>query len=93
MYGSNAAVHDVEILQTLKGDLSESVLVASTPETCTSGAPYPHGDPLDAEGTLILFLTTPASDGAWPTITPFDGVLPLSDDGSLPFDTTTTSDE
>ena len=68
-------------------------LIASTPETCTTGAPYPSGDPLDAQGDLLLFLTEPSDDTPWSTLTPFDGVRSAPDDGPLPFDATAVSDE
>ncbi|UEJ82790.1 hypothetical protein Bra3105_00180 [Brachybacterium halotolerans subsp. kimchii] len=88
MYGLDAAVHDVEVLQVFKGDLGASVAVAATPETCTTGAPYPSGDPLDADDDLLLFLTQPAGRTPWSTVTPLDGVQPAPKDGSLPFEVT-----
>ena len=92
MYGLDAAVHEVEVLQVFKGDVAEVELIASTPETCT-GSTYPSGDPLDAEGDLLLFLTEPSDDTPWSTLTPFDGVRSAPGDGSLPFDATATSDQ
>lgn len=92
MYGLEAAVHKVDVLQVFKGDLAEVELIASTPETCTTGAPYPSGDPLDTEEDLLLFLTEPSGDTPWSTLTPFDGVQTAPDDGLLPFDASATSD-
>lgn len=88
MYGLDAAVHDVEVLQVFKGDLGASVAVAATPETCTTGTPYPSGDPLDADDDLLLFLTQPAGRTPWSTVTPLDGVQPAPKDGPLPFEVT-----
>lgn len=85
MFGLEAAVHDVEVLQVLKGDVVGTVAVASIPETCTTGAPYPNGDPLDAEEDLLLFLTKQDGETPWSTVTPFDGAQPAPKDGSLPF--------
>src|SRR5690625_6359814 len=63
MFGVDAAVHEVEVLQVFKGEVAAVALIASTPETCTTGAPYPSGDPLDAQGDLLLFLTAPSEIG------------------------------
>lgn len=91
MFGLDAAVHNVDVLQVLKGDLADTEAVASTPETCTDGAPYPNGDPLDAEEDLILFLTKQDGDTPWSTMTPFDGAQPAPKDGSLPFEVPATA--
>lgn len=85
MFGLDAAVHNVDVLRVLKGDLADTEAVASIPETCTDGAPYPNGDPLDAEEDLLLFLTKQDGDTPWSTVTPFDGAQPAPKDGSLPF--------
>lgn len=90
MYGLDAAVHDVEVLQVLKGDLADTEAIAATPETCTTGAPYPSGDPLNADEDLLLFLTQPAGGTPWSTVTPLDGAQPAPKDGSLPFEVTAT---
>lgn len=87
MFGLDAAVHDVEVLQVLKGDVESPAAVASAPETCTTGVPYPNGDPLDAEEDLLLFLTKQDGESPWSTVTPFDGAQPAPEDGSLPFET------
>ena len=92
MFGLDAAVHEVEVLQVFKGEVAEVELIASTPQTCTKGAPYPSGDPLDDREDLLLFLTEPSDDTPWSTLTPFDGVRSAPSDGTLPFDTTATSD-
>lgn len=92
MFGVDAGVHEVEVLQVFKGEVAAVALIASTPETCTTGAPYPSGDPLDAQGDLLLFLTEPSDDTPWSTLTPFDGVRSAPGDGSLPFDANATSD-
>lgn len=86
LYGVNAAVHEIEISEVVKGDDlagEPTVLVVSTPVTCTGGEIYPDGDPLDVEGELIMFLNRPESGGAWQLITPFDTVLPAEDNALL----------
>lgn len=92
MFGVDAAVHEVEVLQVFKGEVAELELIASTPQTCTTGAPYPSGDPLDDPEDLLMFLTEPSDGTPWSTLTPFDGVRSIPSDGSLPFDATATSD-
>lgn len=91
MFGLAAAVHEIAIGGILKGELPDAgrVQVASTPVTCTGGDTYRDGDPLDTGGDLILFLREPGDDhgDVWHLITPFDGVFPVPDDGSLPFET------
>lgn len=88
VFGVAAPVHRIEVLEVLGGsDPGATVDVASTPMTCMGDAgEYPDGDPLDVEGEVILFLTD--ADGGWRLITPFDGVLPMPDDGVLPFEVT-----
>jgi hypothetical protein len=87
LYGVAAPVHRVEVLEVLGGsDPGATIDVASTPLTCMGDAgEYPDGDPLDVEGELILFLTR-AEGGGWRLMTPYDGVLPMPDDGVLPFE-------
>lgn len=86
VFGRPAAVHRVLVADVLKGELeADLVEVASTPVTCSGeNDAYPDGDPLDVEGEVILFLTD--SEGGWRLMTPFDGVLPIPDDGVLPFE-------
>ena len=86
MYGVDAAVHALSVTEILKGDLAPGTLeVASTPVTCTAGGIYPEGDPLEVTGDVIVFLRAPDEVKAWTLITPYDTVLPLPGDGSLPF--------
>lgn len=87
MFGVAATVHEVAVGEVLKGEIPDAgtIRVASTPMTCTGGSVYPDGDPLDVEGEVIVFLHGP-EDGVWHTLTPFDGVLPLPGDGTLPFE-------
>lgn len=87
MHGVDAAVHEVEVEQVVKGELAPgSVRVASTPTTCTAGGAYPDGDPLGRDGDVIVFLRAPESGDVWSLITPLDTVLPAPEDGTLPFD-------
>lgn len=57
-----------------------------TPLTCMGDASeFPDGvDPLATDDELVLFLHL--DDGEWRPINPTDGVLPLPDDGVLPFE-------
>lgn len=88
MLGVDATVHELAVDDVIKGDLGKqtSLRVASTPVTCSGGGSYPDGDPLVVAGPVIVFLHTPDGGEAWSLITPFDTVLPLPADGSLPFD-------
>lgn len=76
----------------------ETVAVVSTPETCTSGGPYPDGDPLDPatglaapDGTVIVLLSTASDEpdvidggGVLRLVTPYQGVVTPDEDGALP---------
>lgn len=84
IYAYQANVHVVEVEQVLKGGLSEgSVRIASMPVTC--GASYPNGDPLDAGGRQLFFLTQ--QNGEWFTMTPDQGAVPFPAGTPLPFTT------
>lgn len=84
IYAYQANVHVVEVEQVLKGSLSEgSVRIASMPVTC--GASYPDGDPLDAGGRQLFFLTQ-QNDG-WFTMTPDQGAVSFPAGTPLPFTT------
>ena len=73
IYGYEANIHEVAAERVLKGDVgSGSVRVASMPVTC--GQSYPDGDPLDAGGRQLLFLTK--QNGEWFTMTPDQGSFP-----------------
>ncbi|MCV2395173.1 hypothetical protein OEB99_12720 [Actinotalea sp. M2MS4P-6] len=87
LFGVAAEVHSVDVVDVLKGSevtAGDSLEVVSAPETCTGEGPYPDGDPLDAAGPLILVLHWDADAAAWRTITPYQGVVPPADDGTLP---------
>jgi len=87
VYGVDAAVHTVNVTNVISGDLEPgSIEVVSTPVTCMGDEVYPDGDPLDVDGDVIVFLDQGDIEGAWSLITPFDTVLALPDDGSLPFE-------
>lgn len=82
IYGYEANIHEVAAERVLKGDVgSGSVRVASMPVTC--GQSYPDGDPLDAGGRQLLFLTK--QNGEWFTMTPDQGSLPFPTGTPLPF--------
>lgn len=84
--GVAATVHRIDVEEVLKGaDPGLTVDVAATPITCTGGEIYPDGDPLLVDGPVILFLIDPSDTAGWRLITPFDGVLPVPEDGVLPF--------
>lgn len=74
--GVNANVWDVRIDSTVKGGVveGEQLRVMSTPETCSSSATYPDGDPLDVSGPVRLYLSD--DEGRLRTLTPFAGVEP-----------------
>lgn len=87
LFGADARVHAVTVAEVLKGTdvrVGDEIEVASTPITCTGGEVYPEGDPLDAPGTLIVFLHRDEDTGAWRTITPEHGVVPATVDGQVP---------
>lgn len=86
VFGYRAAVHEVTVVQVLKGSADAEVRleVASTPETCSGDEVYPQGDPLDVEGNVVLFLIDPEATGEWRLLTPFDGVLGAGPDGAPP---------
>jgi hypothetical protein len=79
----------------LEVSAGERIAVVSTPETCSGDNLYPEGDPLDpatgrgdADGTVIVLLSG-ADDveegSASPRlITPYQGVLTPTADGTLP---------
>ena len=84
IYGYQANIHAVEVERVFKGDVGTApVRVASMPVTC--GKSYPDGDPLDAGGRQLLFLTN--QNGEWFTMTPDQGALPFPTGTPLPFKT------
>jgi len=84
IYGYQANVHVVEAEQVLKGGLGAGpVRIASMPVTC--GTSYPDGDPLDAGGRQLFFLTQ--QNGEWFTMTPDQGAVPFPAGTPLPFTT------
>jgi hypothetical protein len=84
IYGHKGTTHLVEVEQVLKGDPGAGNLrITSMPATCTPGATYPDGDPLDTDQRVIIFATKQGGD--WFTITPAQGVLPFPQGSELPF--------
>ena len=80
LFGMNVPQHEIAVDEVLKGDHTGPLVVAAAPETC----PGPGTDRLNIDETVILFLHN--DGGTWRTITPYDGVVPLPADGTLPFD-------
>ena len=84
MYGYTARTYLVEIETVLKGEQGQkTVLISSTPQTCTGGVSYPDGDPLDTNQRVLVFANK--QDNKWSTLTPQQGVLPLTGGTPLPF--------
>lgn len=87
LYGVDAHVWIVttEGLEPLRGEApAETLRVISTPVTCEDGGPYPDGDPLDTDDTLVLFLTRDEAGDDWRTQTPRQGSVPVGPAGGLP---------
>ncbi|MHA7180388.1 hypothetical protein ACX80J_09750 [Arthrobacter sp. MDB2-24] len=79
IYDAEAHSYRVDVAEVLKGDLpSGTVRISSMPVTCTAGSQYPEGDPLDTASDVLIFANR--HEGEWFTLTPFDGVLPYSQD-------------
>jgi hypothetical protein len=79
IYDAEAHSYRVDVAEVLKGDLpSGTVRVSSMPVTCTEGSQYPDGDPLDTASDVLIFANR--NEGQWFALTPFDGVLPYSQD-------------
>lgn len=87
LMGVQAAVHEITVAEVLKGELDEQTIrVASTPDACSGveGTYYPQGDPLAVDGPAEFFIVF--FDGVWRSPTPFQGAIPIPDDGNLPWD-------
>lgn len=87
LFGVTVAVHAVEVQAVLSGAGAapgQTVAVISTPETCSGRGVYPEGDPLDASGSLVVFLYQDPDTKAWRTITPYQGVVPATRAGQVP---------
>lgn len=88
VFGVAMPVYAIDVAETLKGEAPAGLQVAPAPLTCVGEASqFPDGvDPLAIDGEIVLFLHR--EDGAWRTITPFDGVLRVPADGEPPFEVT-----
>ncbi len=87
LFGLTVAVHAVEVGAVLSGTGAvpgQTLDVISTPETCTGDGVYRDGDPLDASGSLVVFLSKDPDTQAWQTLTPLQGVVPATPDGQVP---------
>ena len=87
LFGVDANVHSVQVADVLKGTdvrAGQDLEVTSTPVTCTGGGVYPDGDPLDASGTLVLYLSWDLDAHVWRTMTPSQGVIAATDGGQVP---------
>lgn len=79
IYGEEASLHRATVTEVFGGEaeVGDVLDVVSTPASCTTGAPYPNGDPmLRDEATLVLIPGDPAWGSAefLKTITPYDGL-------------------
>lgn len=79
VFGLDVPQHEIAVDEVLKGEVDGTLLVAGAPQTC----PGPGPDQLERDDAIILFLIHDA--GTWRMITPYDGVVPLPADGTLPF--------
>jgi hypothetical protein len=86
VFGVPMPVYAIEVSETLKGEAPAELEVTPTPLTCMGDASqFPDGvDPLATDDELVLFLYFEAA--GWRPITPYDGTLPMPDDGVLPFE-------
>ena len=87
VFGTDVPVYAIDVAETLKGSAPDRLEVTPTPLTCMGDgvSEFVDGvDPLATSDELILFLYD--DEGSWRTITPYDGVLPLAEDGTLPFE-------
>jgi hypothetical protein len=88
VFGVPMPVYSIDVAETLKGEAPGDLTVTPTPLTCMGDASeFPDGvDPLATDDELVLFLYF--EEAGWRPTTPFDGVLPVPDDGVLPFEVT-----
>jgi hypothetical protein len=88
VFGEPMPVYAIDVSETLKGEAPDDLTVSPTPLTCMGDASqFPDGvDPLATDDEIVLFLYFEAA--GWRPITPYDGTLPMPDDGVLPFEVT-----
>lgn len=73
----------VQVDEWVKGSGGDTIRVLSSPVTCSEGSPYPTGDPFEAaSGPQVIFLHD--EDGALRTLTPYQGIVPVAPDGTVP---------
>jgi hypothetical protein len=75
----------------LRVSAGDRISVVSTPETCTEGGAYPDGDPLDpatglgGDDGVVIVLLSGAHEAEDPSLlTPYQGVVTPTVDGTLP---------
>ena len=95
IYGEPAPVHRFAIESVLKGEVpgdAREIDVASVPQSCNGAdrGPFPDGDPLDTTDRVELFLSE--EDGAFHTVTPWDGVESAPPGKPLPWDPAAATD-
>lgn len=78
-------IYRIRVDEVHKGEAGDVVHVGSTSDGCPD-THYAEGDQLDTQQRIVVFARN--DDGAWTTLTPFDGVIELSQDGELPFEPT-----
>jgi hypothetical protein len=84
--GVSMPVYAIDVAETLKGEALDDLQVTPAPLTCMGDASeFPNGvDPLASDDELVLLLYL--DDSGWRLLNPYDGVLPVPDDGVLPFE-------
>lgn len=87
LFGVEVGVYELAPNGVLKGDVGDGTIeVLSTPLTCQAdGRRYPEDrDPLEVDDEVIVYLSS-TEDGGWRTLSPYDAVEELPEDGTLPF--------
>lgn len=84
--GVEMPVYRIEVAGTLAGEAPEPLEVTPAPLTCMGDASeYPDGvNPFETDDESVFFLHD--DNGSWRATSPFQGVLPMPDDGVLPFE-------
>jgi hypothetical protein len=85
--GVTMPVYRIEVADILKGEAPDPLEVTPAPLTCMADrSEYPDGvNPFDAGDESVFFLYDDDASG-WRATSPYQGVLPVPDDGVLPFE-------